>query len=379
MAPQYLKGRPSPWKVQLRDHSGKVVTRCFTHKEDAEEFEASLRRTKKLSRAGLESPKDNILFIDYTRIFLKKRYIERAKSSVDQDEGRLRNYWLEKFGALPIQSITSAMIKENLDYIQFELNHSPADRNRHRALLHKLFRDAMMDDKVVYNPVSKIPLVDERKKTRKPSVLSEPKDQEAYIEAAFAEGQAYGVLATILIWAGPRISEAIALKNEDIDERRETITIRRIFERASQQMIDRTKGDGEGGFHVVPLFPRVKAALSAWRKKTPFIRPGDFVVHRADGQHISYDTFKEVHKRILSQAELSPITIHDLRRTFASNAQKAGYSKGEIQEMLGHSSVTVTERYTILEIDHLVQKGKRLKFGTSKLPNVVELSRGGVQ
>jgi integrase len=362
---QFRKGRKSPWMVQLRDSTGKLITASFERKQDAEEFESKKRREKKLTRHGLESPKDSLLMIDYAKLFLTRRFKSMPRSTVNQDESRLRNYWLTKFGKRPIQTISSSEIKEHLDLIQFEHGHSAADRNRHRALMHKFFQDALMDDKVVYNPVTKIPLVDEKRTRRKVAVLGGPADSQAYIDAAYAIDPNYGMLATLLLWAGLRISEAIALQYRDIDFIRDTLTVKRILERASNSIVERFKNESDIQEHVMPMFPVVKHSIVAHEGVSPFVRPTDFICTRSDGQFISYDTFKQVHKRILENAGLPSVTIHDLRRTFASNAQKAGFSKGELQEIFGHSSVTVTERYTVMDIEHILEKGKRLQFGFS--------------
>src|SRR5690606_40900782 len=54
--------------------------------------------------------------------------------------------------------------------------------------------EAVGDDKLVYNPVSKIPLIDERKRTRKTSYLESYQDQEKYTDAAYLEDPSYGML-----------------------------------------------------------------------------------------------------------------------------------------------------------------------------------------
>jgi hypothetical protein len=126
---QFRKDRKNaPWMVQVRDSGGKLITRSFTRKADAEDFAQAERRKRQLMRAGLEAPRDETLLIDYSKTFLSKRYKSMPSSTADQDEGRLRNYWLEKFGLRALSTITSAEIKAQLDHIQFQLKHSPADR-----------------------------------------------------------------------------------------------------------------------------------------------------------------------------------------------------------------------------------------------------------
>lgn len=360
---QYRKNRPSPWMVQIRNSQGELITRSFTRKGDAEDFERLEKRKRQLVKAGMESPKDEILFLDYVKRWLMKRSGGK-QSSFRQDESRLKNYWVEAFGLYPVQAMTTALIKERLDHIQFDLKHSPADRNRHRALLHKLFQDAYLEDKVVHNPMSKIPLIDESKKTRSSGII-QPENQQTYIAALYREGPQYGILGDLMLWTGARIMSAAAIQFQDINFDEDVVRIRRLFERASQSIQERTKGKGDMGEEIVPLFQRLKDQVLWIRKHSYFIRPTDFIACQEDGGPIPYETFMGVHERVLKATKLPRFTPHALRKAFATNAKRAGYTRSEIREMLGHSSDAVTGRYDIKDIGHLIEKGKKLKFGSS--------------
>lgn len=357
------------------------MTRSFLRKEDAEAFEMAEKRKKQLQKAGLDAPQDKTLFLDFSKAFISRRYKALARSSVDHDEGRLRNYWLEKFGLRPLSTITSAEIKQQLDHIQFELGHSPADRNRHRALLHTLYQEAFMEDRVLFNPVARIPLIEE-KRTKRKTVLKEASQIEAYLDALRAEGPHYGMIGEIMAWTGARVCAAIALQWHDVHFSDGIVLIRRIEERAGgSKIVERTKGrgqvDDERDAEVIPLFPRLREALLAHRQRTHFTKPHDFIACRGDGSYIPYDTFKDVHKRAIASADLpAGVTPHTLRASFATLAKKAGYTRAEIREMLGHSSEAVTARYDLRDIAHLVEKGKQIGFGSAgkrKLKSV----RGG--
>jgi integrase/recombinase XerD len=372
--------------VQYRE-DGKLITRSFAKKEDALTLEGKVHRDRQLSKAGLERPKDKILFLDSSKFFLKRRYqmVEQRSltlGTVNQDESRLRNYWLEKFGKRAIQTMTTSDIKNHLDHIQFDLGHSPGDRNRHRALLHTFFEYALGDGKVVYNPVTAIELVTEIV-VKKKTVVRNLNDLEKYLTALHNDDRNYGMIGEALLWTGARISEAVALQWRDIDFELGTVWIRRIEERAGKsKIVERTKGGGDvsddSGGLVVPLFPRYRLALESHRSRTAFARATDFIACRKDGRYIPYDTFKDVHKRAITAAELSGrITPHTLRASFATIAKKSGYTRAELREILGHSTELVTARYDKRDIEHLIEKGKRIGFGQAvDAENVVEMKRG---
>jgi integrase len=54
-------------------------------------------------------------------------------------------------------------------------------------------------------------------------------------------------------------------------------------------------------------------------------------------------------------AGLAEVRVHDLRHSFASFLVNAGCSLYEVQKILGHSSVIMTQRYSHLSQDSLLR------------------------
>jgi integrase len=229
--------------------------------------------------------------------------------------------------------------------------------------MHKLFQDALMDDKVVYNPVSKIPLVDE-KPTRSSGTL-EPSDQAEYVAAMYRRGAQYGMLADLMLWTGARIMAAAAIQYQDVDFEIGLIRIRRLVERATGNVVTRTKGAGEDGAEIVPLFPALRDRILAHRKAGNYVRPTDFIAAAPDGSYVAYESFRDAHAEALTELKIPRFTPHAIRKAFATNSKRAGYTRAEIREMLGHSTEAMTARYDLEDIEHLIEKGKRLGFGKS--------------
>jgi integrase len=61
---------------------------------------------------------------------------------------------------------------------------------------------------------------------------------------------------------------------------------------------------------------------------------------------LPYGGLKGVWRALLKRAELSGVTLHTLRHSFASVAGDLGYAEATIAALLGHASGTVTGRYT---------------------------------
>lgn len=98
---------------------------------------------------------------------------------------------------------------------------------------------------------------------------------------------------------------------------------------------------GKGGrTRLIPLHPTVAAALAAC---DGFVFPG----HHAG--HISPDRVG----RIMHQLLGSGWTTHTLRHRFASNAYAVQRDIRAVQELLGHSTLTTTQRYVAVPDDAL--------------------------
>lgn len=65
---------------------------------------------------------------------------------------------------------------------------------------------------------------------------------------------------------------------------------------------------------------------------------------------------------IKGYANVPPVTFHGLRHTFASNFMMSGGSIYDLQKMLGHSTIQMTEKYSHLSPDHLAGKTEILEF-----------------
>ena len=63
------------------------------------------------------------------------------------------------------------------------------------------------------------------------------------------------------------------------------------------------------------------------------------------GAAISYKTVRAVFARAAEAAELTDIRLHDLRRTVATNAAAAGVGVHTLRDLLGHSTLAMSNRY----------------------------------
>jgi integrase/recombinase XerC len=148
-------------------------------------------------------------------------------------------------------------------------------------------------------------------------------------------------LAEFLYGSGLRISEALALDAGRISADSETL---RII----------GKGNKE---RLVPMTDTAKKALSAWLLLRPALsEKGEralFVGIR--GKRLNRREAQRIIDALCRQAGLpQTVSPHGLRHSFATHLLEAGADLRSVQELMGHARLTTTQRYTHLNLAHLM-------------------------
>ena len=148
--------------------------------------------------------------------------------------------------------------------------------------------------------------------------------------------------------SGIRLSELTGLDMRDMD---------------IQEGLVRVKGKG-GKERIVPVGSKATTALRRYldrrselipvsKRGTP--EPAALFLNRQGGRLSSRGVARIVLKH-LNQSGLGPkITPHGLRHSYATHLLQAGADLRAIQELLGHSRLSTTQRYTHLNLDHLME------------------------
>ena len=158
------------------------------------------------------------------------------------------------------------------------------------------------------------------------------------------QGLRDAAILTILYGCGLRISEALALNIGDINH--------------NDFLKIRGKGNKE---RFVPILPIVKDKINAYLEACPYHqKQGEALFLGARGERIS----PRIVQRTLEKLRLSlslpdNLTPHALRHSFATHLLAEGTNLRSIQELLGHASLSTTQRYTHVEIEHLKQEYKK--------------------
>lgn len=152
------------------------------------------------------------------------------------------------------------------------------------------------------------------------------------------QGLRDAAIFTLLYGCGLRISEALSLNVGDIDH----------------NDFLRIKGKGNKE-RIVPLLPAVIENINAYLSECPYkMRNGEPLFLGARGERLVPRIVQRQMQKIRAYLGLADhLTPHALRHSFATHLLAEGTDLRSIQELLGHASLTTTQRYTDVEIETL--------------------------
>ena len=144
---------------------------------------------------------------------------------------------------------------------------------------------------------------------------------------------------TLLYGCGLRISEALSLKRSDAPLPESL----RILGKGSKT-------------RIVPVLPAVRDAIDVYLADVPFVlSPGEPLFRAKRGGPLSPRHVQATVQKLRGRLGLpDSATPHALRHSFATHLLGAGADLRSIQELLGHASLSTTQRYTEVDAEALL-------------------------
>ena len=149
-------------------------------------------------------------------------------------------------------------------------------------------------------------------------------------------------LFTLLYGCGLRIAEALALDVRDAPKPGETGALR-VTGKGSKQ-------------RIVPVLPAVRDAIAAWLIHHPDRQPGSPLFLGTRGKRLDPAVAQRTLRLFRQQNGLPEhATPHALRHSFATHLLAEGADLRSIQDLLGHASLSTTQRYTAVDEAKLLE------------------------
>lgn len=197
---------------------------------------------------------------------------------------------------------------------------------------------------LVHNPALKAV-----KSPRPPKSVPKPLAADEAMEALAAAGELHDepwlaardvALFTLLYGAGLRLGEALALTRRDMPR--------------GDTMVITGKGNKQ---RVVPILPVVRDAIADYLRRLPYPAEPDMPLFLgARGGRLNPGVVQRQMRRLrLLMGLPDTATPHALRHSFATHLLAGGGDLRTIQELLGHSSLSTTQRYTRVDAARLTR------------------------
>jgi len=253
-----------------------------------------------------------------------------------RDYGRALGDFLQWYAATGQGGLTKATINAHVAHLK--ASGVPASSiNQRLAAIRKLAKEAADNGLIDEGQASAIGRVDNIKvqgkklgnwlsHTQASAMLNAP-------DTSTLKGLRDRAILAVMLGCGLRREEVVNLQVEHLQQREGRWVILDLTGKHN-----RTR--------TVPIAAWVKALIDAWAGAAT-LRSGVLFRPIRRGGHLqdSGMTSQAVWDVVATYAPVEGLAPHDLRRTFAKLADKAGAPLVQIQKTLGHASVQTTERY----------------------------------
>lgn len=310
------------WYIDYRNEEGKRIQKVIKSAQSRENAVIALQQTvlNVFSREhNISNQKKKIKFADFADKYLEN-YAKVNKKSWKTDE-----FYLKSIKGFFQNSYLYGITSQDLEkYKAFRLRQGvqPSTVNRCLAILRKMFNLAIDWGYLQATPLKGIKFFSE-KDNLKERILTQ--NEEIRLIDASCEH-----LKSILIAAlntGMRRGEILNLKWSQIDFKARMIRI------------ERTKS---GNMRFIPINSPILHELINLKSRR---NRNEYVFINPDTRK-PFQSVKTAFIAACRRANIHGLRFHDLRHTFASRLVEKGVDIITVKELLGHSTVKITERYT---------------------------------
>lgn len=290
------------------------------------------------------------------------QFLEHLRVQRNASEHTLRNYAsdLEQFYGFWVSS-ESAEDRENpeiavgkIDHLTIRAylsllhrEHKKSSMARKLAALRSFFRYLVGEGYLLQNPAEMVATPKQEKLLPNVLAVDEIFTLMGSPEAKTTWGMRDAAILETLYSSGLRVSELVGLSDGDVDFSKGVV---------------RVMGKGRKE-RIVPIGRKALSALTAYlpKRNDELARRGiqrarqPLFINTQGGRLTTRSVARFLQKYILKSALVRRVSPHSLRHSFATHLLDAGADLRSIQEMLGHVSLSTTQRYTHVSTAKLME------------------------
>ena len=279
-------------------------------------------------------------FKSFVKRFIQSTSAYNSKTEIRNKRSQMNNHLLPFFGKMPVNTIDEESIaryaNEKMKAIskKTKKNYSSSTINQHLKLLRTVLNNAVRLK--IIDKAPEVRMLRCKSDNLAENVLTEMEE----IKLLASCPKDFFPLALFLLRTGLRIGEALSLKWNNINLKSRRIV---VLESGSS---DTTKS---GKVRIIPISNDLYQVLSNIEKESGYA----FEVSKST-------TANRLEKALKAAGIERNVTLHGLRHTFATRLLENGADIRTVQELLGHGSIQVTERYLHASQDRMIAFVDRL-------------------
>jgi integrase len=285
--------------------------------------------------------------------------LQLAQRTYEHYSSTLRIHILPRFGHLKLQEIKIShghLLIKNL----LEKGHNAKGINLILGVFKRILIEATRESRLEKNPFL---YLREMKETPLPDTYLSGDVINKVLGVSI--GHYFNSLFLIAVNTGMRRGEIAGLCWDKVNFDTGLIEIARLRDRNG--LGDRTKSYKSRRF--IPMNAVVRSHLENLKRQST----SDLVV--VDVNNLAFDVnhLSRDFSRFLKLAGIKEhFRFHDLRHSFASHFMMNGGNIYDLQKILGHSSLEMTQRYAHLAPEHLIQASNIVSFGANQQSRVLK-------
>ena len=255
----------------------------------------------------------SLTFKQGLRLYLESHCARHNRPRTNQEiERLLTKHFLPKFGKRAMHEISLHDVSAVID----ALMDTPSEANHAFAAIRAMMRFAARRRIIPYSPCDGLQMP-----ARRPSRSRVLTDAEcvAVYRAGQTIGYPYGTIVMLLLLTGQRRNEIAQLDRSHIDQTNQTITL----------PAELTKNHRA---HTFPLAPLTRDALASIAERNGRLFPA------RGNDDTTFSGWSKSKARLDQLCEIDPWTLHDLRRTFATQLASLATPPHIVERLLNHAT-----------------------------------------
>ena len=246
-----------------------------------------------------------------------------------------------------IESTDHVLLRDFLNHLYAERHLSKSSVSRKLACLKTFFKFLVREGRLKVNPAELIS--SPRLPKKLPAYMGE---EETARVMEMPQGNGLRELRDraileLLYASGLRVSELVGLNEDEIDMQQETV---RVLGKGNKERI---VPFGSFAARAIQEYLEAKRTVPNVEPEKDGAIPAFLSVRKNPRRIVVRDVQRLVARMRLGLKTTRRVTPHTLRHSFATHLLERGADLRSIQELLGHESLSTTQKYTHVSIQHL--------------------------